>query len=308
LYKGSQQGADQKHGKRLNNHDLYSLPNFMKSKFLSQQFHSFYNRSRDDNNNDKKNRSQTNYAPNHTTTDHHRNPKIQQQQNFRRDRSDIRHLMYTLWQLIRSTFIPAGYCQLITVLCQVALPLLVRQLLIILEENPNENVIEEGGLLYVILLFVCTICNAFGNHRQRQLAIQSGIILRSTIINVLYEHILLLSCRGKVNLSSGEMTNLLATDTQKLYEVTQDGHLVWSLPLSTILVTIALLLVMGPTTLVGMVVLILFLPIVSRVTSLQMRIRKKRIKQTDQRIQMMNAMLQGVGWKKFGMLDCMPYY
>jgi hypothetical protein len=53
-------------------------------------------------------------------------------------------LMITLWRLAAPTFIPAGFCQLITVLCQVALPLLVRELLTTLEENPGAEVIRTG--------------------------------------------------------------------------------------------------------------------------------------------------------------------
>jgi hypothetical protein len=50
----------------------------------------------------------------------------------------------TLWRLAAPTFIPAGFCQLITVLCQVALPLLVRELLTTLEDNPGVKVIGTG--------------------------------------------------------------------------------------------------------------------------------------------------------------------
>jgi hypothetical protein len=58
--------------------------------------------------------------------------------------STKRKLLLTLWKLAAPTFIPAGFCELITVLCQVAIPLLVRQLLNILEENPNAQVVQSG--------------------------------------------------------------------------------------------------------------------------------------------------------------------
>jgi hypothetical protein len=53
-------------------------------------------------------------------------------------------LLRTLWRLAAPTFIPAGFCQLITVLCQIAIPLLVRELLNTLEETPGEKVIKAG--------------------------------------------------------------------------------------------------------------------------------------------------------------------
>ena len=43
----------------------------------------------------------------------------------------------------------------------------------------------------------------------------------------------------------------MAVDAQKLYEVTQDGHLVWALPLNVFLVSFFLYQTIGPSSLVG---------------------------------------------------------
>jgi ABC-type multidrug transport system fused ATPase/permease subunit len=83
-------------------------------------------------------------------------------------------------------------------------------------------------------------------------------------------------------------------DTQKLFEVTEDGHLIWALPLSILLVTLCLLIVMGPTTLAGILVLILLVPIVQWITKQMITIRQKRIKMTDHRIQIASSMLRGI--------------
>jgi hypothetical protein len=79
-----------------------------------------------------------------------------------------------------------------------------------------------------------------------------------------------------------------------LFEVTQEGHLIWSMPFSMLLVTILLLIIMGPATLVGVVVLVAFIPIVERLASIMLRIRQARVKLTDQRVEIVSAMLQGV--------------
>jgi len=51
---------------------------------------------------------------------------------------------------------------------------------------------------------------------------------------------------------------------------------------------------MGPTTLVGVVVLILFVPMVERITARMLLIRHKRVAMTDERVGIVSAMLQGV--------------
>jgi ABC-type multidrug transport system fused ATPase/permease subunit len=202
-------------------------------------------------------------------------------------------LTKTLWHLSKPTFIPAGFCQLATVLCQIAMPLLVRELLRVLEDNPGEKVIREG-IPFAIGIFFILICNALANHRHRHMATKTGITLRSAIIGVIYDRVLRLSPHGRNGLTTGEVTTMVAIDAQKLFEVTQEAHLIWSMPLSMTLVTICLLVIMGPTTLVGLLVLIMFVPLVERVASRMLAIRHKRVKVTEQRVQIIASMLQGV--------------
>lgn len=60
------------------------------------------------------------------------------------------------------------------------------------------------------------------------------------------------------------------------------------------LVMICLLIVMGPTTIVGLVVFLLFVPLIERIVSKIQFIRHKRVKLTDRRVEIVNSMLQGV--------------
>lgn len=209
------------------------------------------------------------------------------------EKDSKRRLIRTLFRLAAPTFIPAGFCQLITVFAQAILPLLVMQLLRILEDNPGENVVDEA-MFYAVLIFVTSLVNAFANNRHRHLATKSGIVMRASVVNVIYEHALNITPTGREGLTSGEVTNLLAVDTQKLFEVTQEGHLIWSCPLSMIIVTILLLIVMGPTTIVGMAVLVLFVPLVKITATKMLSIRRKRVKVSDERVEIVNAMLQGI--------------
>jgi ABC-type transport system involved in cytochrome bd biosynthesis fused ATPase/permease subunit len=120
-----------------------------------------------------------------------------------------------LWHLAAPTFVPAGFCQLITVFAQITMPLLVRQLLQILEENPGATVVKEG-MPYSVFIFVAALINAFGNHRHRQLATQTGIVLRASIVSVIYDDVLHLNPEGRAGLTSGQVTTLVAVDTQKV--------------------------------------------------------------------------------------------
>jgi ABC-type multidrug transport system fused ATPase/permease subunit len=207
--------------------------------------------------------------------------------------SDRKRLLKTLWKIAIPTYVPAGFCELAVVLCGIAIPLLVRELLRVLEENPNKQIIE-SGLPYAISIFCVSIINGLGNNRHRHLALKTGIALRAAIINIIYQHVLQLSPEGKRNLTSGEVTNLVAVDTQKIFEVTQDGHLIWALPLSIFLVSFFLYRTLGPSTLIGIAVLIAFVPFIERVTARMLKARSKRLKFMDQRVEIISNMLQGI--------------
>ena len=202
-------------------------------------------------------------------------------------------LLRTLWELAAPTFVPAGFCQLLTVVAQVGVPLLVRELLIILEENPYQNVVREG-MVWVVLIFVASAINALGTHRQRHLALKSGIAIRAAVVSAVYRRALNLTPDGRSGLTTGEVTNLVAVDAQKIFEVMQEGHLIWSCPLSMIVVSVLLILIMGPTTLVGVAVLFAFVPLTTHITAKMIAVRKQRVEVSDERIEVINGMLQGM--------------
>ena len=130
-------------------------------------------------------------------------------------RGSKNRLLLTLWRLSAPTFVPAGFCQFGTVLCQVAMPLMVRELLRVLDDHPGQTVVRQG-CPFAFAIFLALLFNALGSHRHRHLATKTGIILRSAIIGVVYDRVLSLTPTGKSGLSSGEVTTLVAVDTQKV--------------------------------------------------------------------------------------------
>jgi len=270
LDKGAQQ--NKKNGHYLTSNDLYVVPKEMESIQLAEVFEKHYH-----------------IIP---VQDVDQPPPSHTIDSLRASR---RRLLWALWKVGASTFIPAGFCQLLVVICGTALPLLVRELLAVLEEQQqDEKSVVEKGLPLAISIFIVSVFNGFGNHRQRHLAMKTGVALRAAVMNQIYEHVLQLSPTGKKGLTSGEITNLFAVDTQKLFEVTQEGHLIWSLPLSISLVSFFLYRTLGPSTLVGIAVLVGFVPVIQVVTSKMLSIRQKRVVYTDRRVDIVSNMLQGI--------------
>ena len=201
----------------------------------------------------------------------------------------------TLWLLVKPVFMPAGIWQAVALAAQLSIPMCVMKLLQEIESktDPSENIIR-GTIGYVLAIFFLSITNALCTHRYQFLSYESGIIIRSAVTCAIYERSLDLSPRGRMGLTSGNVTNLVATDTQKLFEVMHDGHQIWSCPLAIVIVIVLLLLIIGPTCLVGAAVLIGLVPLSKRVAQWIIRIRKKRVAVADERIEIVSAMLQDI--------------
>jgi hypothetical protein len=118
LLKGSQRAKNESAFEKITQSDLFPAPTTMQSSYLKTQFKEHF------------------FA---TTT-----PSGEIADEKKLLLSTKWKLLRTLWHLAAPTFIPAGFCQFITVLCQIAIPLLVRELLNTLEESPGEKVIQTG--------------------------------------------------------------------------------------------------------------------------------------------------------------------
>ncbi|KAL7542622.1 hypothetical protein ACHAXR_012333 [Thalassiosira sp. AJA248-18] len=226
--------------------------------------------------------------------------------NLYQEQTTLHHnhfLLRTLWLLVKPTFVPAGVCQLIALGAQLSIPMCVMKLLQEVEGaaslstelvgSSTSNILY-GAIPYVLLIFLLSIINALCSHRHQFLSYQSGIIIRSAVSCAIYEKALKLSPTGREGLTSGEVTNLVATDTQKLFEVMHEGHMIWSCPLAILVVVTLLFILIGPSCLVGAAILIGLVPLSKKVAHIIVQIRKKRVAVADERVHIVAGMLQNI--------------
>lgn len=127
--------------------------------------------------------------------------------------------------------------------------------------------------------------------------------MRACLISEIFEKATTLSPRGRIGVSKGEVNNLVAVDTQKIFEVSLNAHLLWSSPLQVIVVAGLLLSLTGPSTLLGIATLVAVLPISKTIVKEFLRIRQLRMKTTDERVRMVSEILSGIrvtklnGWE-----------
>jgi len=201
------------------------------------------------------------------------------------------HFKRTLWIVVRKTFIPAGVYQLFALTAQISIPMCVMKLLQALESGRSG---DRNNIVYVIAIFLLAIINGVCTQRYQFLSYQSGILLRTALTCAIYEKSLNLSPKGRMGLTNGSITNLVATDTQKLFEVMHEAHQIWSCPIAIVVVVVLMLIIIGPSCLVGAAFLVGLLPLSKKVTHAMVHIRKKRVAVADERIEIVSSMLQDI--------------
>lgn len=258
--KGAKQRKDKSISAQLKQSDLFSIPKNNDAALLNQRFWTLYN-------------EETN-----------------------------RNFLETLWRLVKSTFLPAGVYQLVALCAQLSIPICVMKLLQEIEasesttasSSTSSSTILTNAIPYVILIFILSIINALFSHRHQFLSYQSGIIIRSAVTCAIYEKALMLSPAGREGLTSGNVTNLVATDTQKLFEVMHEGHMIWSCPLAIVIVITLLFILIGPSCFVGAAILVGLIPLSKKVAHIIVKIRRKRVGIADERIHIVASMLQDI--------------
>ncbi len=170
----------------------------------------------------------------------------------------------------------------------------LRRLLIVIETAQQGESIVKDALAPVIVMAIAGFMVALCQGWSVFLSTQAGIAVRAVLTSVIYEHALQLTPQGRMNLTTGTITNMVATDSQKLYDVLVEGQNLWSCPVLIVVVAVLLWIYIGPELVLGIVALIFFLPIIKVIVGTMLTIRKERSKLTDRRIQIITSMLQGI--------------
>lgn len=214
-------------------------------------------------------------------------------------------LTQIMWTIAGPSFQVGALWELIHVATRISLPLSLRALLIVVEQSPPGVSIFRQTIWYSVTLTLASLVNCVAQNRSVYLSTKAGIAVRAALSGAIYDHAIRLSPQGRHGVTPGEISNLVAVDAQKLYDVFVEGQNVWSCPLLIVVVASLLWTLLGPGFVLGIVVMLLFLPIVKSIVSSMVNVRKERSSLTDVRINILTTMLQGVRVTKLNHYEAM---
>ncbi|XP_019491823.1 PREDICTED: canalicular multispecific organic anion transporter 1 [Hipposideros armiger] len=155
------------------------------------------------------------------------------------------------------------------------------------------------GYLYSVLLFVVALIQSLCLQYYFELCFKLGINVRTTIMASVYKKSLILSNRARKQYTVGETVNLMSVDAQKLMDVTNFVHLLWSNVLQIVLSIFFLWRELGPSILAGIGLMVLLIPVNGIIAAKNRTIQVKNMKNKDKRLKIMNEILNGIKILKY---------
>ncbi|XP_067909266.1 canalicular multispecific organic anion transporter 1 isoform X2 [Heterodontus francisci] len=155
------------------------------------------------------------------------------------------------------------------------------------------------GYLYAVLLFLTALIQSLLLQQYFYCCFLLGMRVRTAITAAVYKKALTVSNAARKESTVGEIVNLMAVDAQRLNDVTNFIHLLWSAPLQILVGIVFLWQELGPSVLAGLAVMILLIPINGLLASRARTLQMKNMKHKDQRMKLMNEILSGIKVMKF---------
>ncbi|XP_061083753.1 ATP-binding cassette sub-family C member 2-like isoform X1 [Conger conger] len=150
------------------------------------------------------------------------------------------------------------------------------------------------GYLYTVLLLLVNIVQSLFMQQYLQRCFVLGTQVRTAITAAVYKKTLVVSNDARKECTVGETVNLMSADAQRFNDVTNSIQQLWSCPLQIALAIMFLWLELGPSTLAGLAVMVLMVPINGLLATKSRGFQMENMKYKDNRMKIMNEMLNGI--------------
>ncbi|XP_073340805.1 ATP-binding cassette sub-family C member 5 [Pagrus major] len=203
-------------------------------------------------------------------------------------------LCSVVWSFCRTRLLLSILCLAVTQLAGFSGPaFVVKRLLEYIQQEDSDLVY---GLLLVLGLLTTELIRSWSLALTWALNYRTGSRLRGAILSLAFDKILKLhSIRDK---SMGQLVNMCSSDGQRMFEAAAVGSLLAGGPLVAVLGVAYNLFILGPTSLLGSAVFILFYPTMMFSSRLTAYFRRKGVAVTDRRVQKMNEILTNIKFIK----------
>ncbi|CAH0480039.1 unnamed protein product [Peronospora belbahrii] len=200
-------------------------------------------------------------------------------------------LVWALVSCFGGQIAKAGLLKLVHDSLQFVGPMLIKEIIAYLQ-NPEAQLSE--GLMYAAIVFGSGVMQSFLLRNYFFNCFEAGMRIRSAVCTAVYNKSLVLSAAARQKKTTGEITNLMSIDAQRLQDLSTFINSVWFSVFQIVTACYLLWKQIGLATFAGVAVIILMLPVTAGITKLMRRLQLKLMEVKDERIKICNEVLAGI--------------
>ncbi|XP_074648822.1 multidrug resistance-associated protein 1-like isoform X2 [Tubulanus polymorphus] len=201
-------------------------------------------------------------------------------------------LFKTYSRVFGAKFYTAGIFKLVFDAINLIQPQVLSAVITFVDKDDN-SYMWQGYVLAVAMFLLACVKTIFGQLHFDGCYV-TGMRLRGSIIAAVYRKALILSNSAKKTSTQGEIVNLMAVDSQKLQDIPNYLHLVWSAPLTVVVALVLLYQELGASAFAGLGVIVLLIPINAYIASKARKLQVGQMIHKDSRLKTMNEVLNGM--------------
>ncbi|KAG6057778.1 hypothetical protein E4U17_000949 [Claviceps sp. LM77 group G4] len=147
------------------------------------------------------------------------------------------------------------------------------------------------GAAIALSMFACSVFQTTMVHQYFQKSYETGMRIKGGLGSMIYRKSLKLSNEGRSSKTTGDIVNYMAVDAQRLSDLTQFLHQVWSAPFQIIICMVSLYNLLGWSMMAGIVVMIIMMPAQGWVARIMKNLQKDQMKNKDARSRLINEIV-----------------
>ncbi|GMF43781.1 unnamed protein product [Phytophthora fragariaefolia] len=150
------------------------------------------------------------------------------------------------------------------------------------------------GLTYAAVIFASGVVQSFALRQYFFYCYETGLQLRSAVVTAVFEKSMVLSAAARQQRTSGEITNLMSIDAQRLQDMTPYLHAVWYAAFQIIVSCFLLWQQIGVATFAGVAVILLMIPLMTFISKGMRKLQQRLMEVKDERIKICVEVLSGI--------------
>lgn len=159
--------------------------------------------------------------------------------------------------------------------------------------SPEPQPIIQGAAI-ALGMFGVAVFQTIMIHQYFQLTFISGMRIKGGLTSSIYRKALKLSNEGRATKTTGDIVNYMAVDVQRLQDLTQFGHQLWSAPFQMFICMFSLYRLVGWTMLAGVGVMIVMIPVNGFIARRMKTLQKQQMKNKDARSRLISEIINNM--------------